>query len=35
MMNATTARRLNLAGLVITLLTVSIAVLWAFPLYWG
>lgn len=35
MMNATTAKRLNLAGLVITLLTVFIAVLWAFPLYWG
>ena len=35
MMNATTAKRLNLAGLVITLLTVFIAVIWAFPLYWG
>ena len=34
-MNATTARRLNIAGLVITLLTVICAVLWAFPLYWG
>ena len=34
-MNAATARRLNIAGLVITLLTVICAVLWAFPLYWG
>ena len=28
-------RRLNAAGLAITLLTVLGAVLWAFPLYWG
>jgi multiple sugar transport system permease protein len=34
-MTATTARRLNLAGLVITLLTLLAAILWAFPLYWG
>lgn len=34
-MNAVTARRLNIAGLIITLLTVICAVLWAFPLYWG
>ena len=34
-MNAATARRLNIAGLLITLLTVICAVLWAFPLYWG
>ena len=35
MMNATTAKRLNVAGLLITLVTVVIAVIWAFPLYWG
>lgn len=35
MMNATTAKRLNVAGLLITLLTVFIAIIWAFPLYWG
>jgi multiple sugar transport system permease protein len=34
-MNAVTARRLNVAGFIITLLTVICAVLWAFPLYWG
>jgi multiple sugar transport system permease protein len=34
-MNAVTARRLNIAGLLITLVTVICAVLWAFPLYWG
>ncbi|SMC85927.1 carbohydrate ABC transporter permease [Rhizobium sp. RU36D] len=34
-MNAERARRLNLAGLIITLLTVICAILWAFPLYWG
>ena len=34
-MNAVTARRLNVVGLVITLVTVICAVLWAFPLYWG
>jgi multiple sugar transport system permease protein len=34
-MNAVTARRLNVAGLIITLITVVCAVLWAFPLYWG
>ena len=34
-MNATTARRFNLAGLIITLITVLLAILWAFPLYWG
>lgn len=34
-MTPITARRLNLAGFAITLLTVIVAVLWAFPLYWG
>ncbi|AJY47979.1 carbohydrate ABC transporter permease [Martelella endophytica] len=34
-MQATTARRLNVAGLIVTLFTVIIAVIWAFPLYWG
>jgi multiple sugar transport system permease protein len=34
-MNADTARRWNLAGGAITLLTIICAVLWAFPLYWG
>lgn len=34
-MKPTTAKRLNLAGFAITLTTVIIAVLWAFPLYWG
>jgi len=34
-MNAQTARRLNLAGLLLTLFTVVAAILWAFPLYWG
>lgn len=34
-MTPTTAKRLNLAGFAITLTTVIIAVLWAFPLYWG
>ncbi|KQV65146.1 carbohydrate ABC transporter permease [Rhizobium sp. Root1220] len=34
-MSPTTAKRLNLAGFAITLTTVIIAVLWAFPLYWG
>ena len=28
-------RHLDLVGLVITLVTVVAAVLWAFPLYWG
>jgi multiple sugar transport system permease protein len=28
-------RRLNTAGLAVTLLTVLAAILWAFPLYWG
>lgn len=34
-MNLATAKRLNLAGLAITLATVFTAVIWAFPLYWG
>lgn len=34
-MTPTLVRRLNLAGLAITLGTVIVAVLWAFPLYWG
>lgn len=34
-MTETTARRLNVAGLVITLLTVLAGIIWAFPLYWG
>ncbi len=34
-MTAATARRWNLAGAIITLLTVVCAVIWAFPLYWG
>jgi multiple sugar transport system permease protein len=34
-MTAQTARRLNVAGLIITLLTVFCAVIWAFPLYWA
>ena len=28
-------RQLDLIGLVITLITVALAILWAFPLYWG
>lgn len=34
-MNAEAARRWNLAGGAITLVTIVCAVLWAFPLYWG
>ena len=34
-MTPTTAKRLNVAGLAITLLTLVVAILWAFPLYWG
>jgi multiple sugar transport system permease protein len=34
-MNAVTARRFNFWGAIITLLTVLVALLWAFPLYWG
>lgn len=34
-MTPETVQRLNIAGLVITLLTVIGAVIWAFPLYWG
>lgn len=34
-MNVKTARRLNLVGLAITLGTVIISILWAFPIYWG
>jgi multiple sugar transport system permease protein len=34
-MTAANAGRWNLIGLSITLLTVVLAVLWAFPLYWG
>ena len=34
-MNPTTARRFNLAGAALTILTVICAMIWAFPLYWG
>ena len=34
-MTGTTVRRLNIAGLVITVLTVLCALIWAFPLYWA
>lgn len=34
-MTLTTIKRLNLAGLILTLATVVLAILWAFPLYWG
>lgn len=34
-MTLITIKRLNLAGLVLTLATVVLAILWAFPLYWG
>jgi len=34
-MTSTTVQRLNVVGFAITLATVIIAVLWAFPLYWG
>ncbi len=34
-MTSASARRWNLAGALITLLTVFCAVIWAFPLYWG
>jgi multiple sugar transport system permease protein len=34
-MNVKTARRLNFVGLAITLITVIISILWAFPIYWG
>ncbi len=34
-MTAAGARRWNLWGGIITLLTITCAVLWAFPLYWG
>ena len=34
-MKAETARRFNLAGAAITVLTVFCAVIWAFPIYWG
>jgi|TARA_B110000211_G_scaffold61112_2_gene69005 multiple sugar transport system permease protein len=34
-MKSQTAKTLNLAGAAITVLTVLIAVLWAFPIYWG
>lgn len=34
-MTPQTARRINWAGGIITVLTVIIAILWAFPLYWG
>jgi multiple sugar transport system permease protein len=34
-MTPQTARRANLAGGAITILTVVFAVIWAFPLYWG
>ena len=34
-MKPATAKRLDKAGLALTLLTLVIAILWAFPLYWG
>jgi multiple sugar transport system permease protein len=34
-MSPATAKRFNLAGAAITLLTVIAAVIWAFPIYWG
>jgi multiple sugar transport system permease protein len=34
-MTETTARRINILGLVITVLTVLCALIWAFPLYWA
>lgn len=34
-MTLTTIKRLNLAGLILTLATVVFAILWAFPLYWS
>ena len=34
-MTPATAKRLDKAGLALTLLTLLIAILWAFPLYWG
>lgn len=34
-MNAQTARRFNVIGAVLSVLTVLAAVLWAFPIYWG
>ena len=34
-MNPNTLKRINIAGLIITLITLFLAMLWAFPLYWG
>jgi multiple sugar transport system permease protein len=34
-MNETKARRLNAIGLIITVITVFCAIVWAFPLYWA
>lgn len=34
-MNYATLQRWNLAGGIVTILTVAFAVIWAFPLYWG
>lgn len=34
-MNAVTARRLDVAGAAISLLTLAIALVWAFPIYWA
>ncbi|MEX0955266.1 MAG: carbohydrate ABC transporter permease [Rhizobiaceae bacterium] len=34
-MSPAIARRFNAAGLAITLITVILAILWAFPIYWG
>ncbi|GGL53136.1 carbohydrate ABC transporter permease [Wenxinia marina] len=31
----TTVRRLNVAGAIVTVLTVVAAIIWAFPIYWG
>lgn len=34
-MTPTTTRRYNIAGAIITILTVIAAIIWAFPIYWG
>ncbi|MEQ8739025.1 MAG: carbohydrate ABC transporter permease, partial [Hoeflea sp.] len=34
-MSPSSAQRLNLTGLAITVVTVVCAILWAFPIYWG
>ena len=34
-MSYASVQRWNLAGGLVTLLTLTVAVIWAFPLYWG